>query len=79
MCVSTGWTWDYVADHVTLPRLEALSRVWASRPSVADSVAMVLRAFGWKPAPRRSKAKRKSDVMAELAALPFARAVDRVH
>lgn len=77
MCVSTGWTWDYVADAVTLPRLAALSRVWASRPSVADSVAMVLRAFGWKP-PSRRTTRRKDDALAELAALPFARAVGRV-
>ena len=42
----TGWTWDYVAENVDLPRLEALNRYWAQLPPLHLMVAAY---FGIKP------------------------------
>lgn len=46
VCASTGWTWDYVAEHVDLPRLEALTRYWEGHP---PTHVMVAAYFGIKP------------------------------
>jgi hypothetical protein len=46
VCASTGWTWDYVAENVDLPRLEALNRYWKGHPPVHVMVAAY---FGIKP------------------------------
>lgn len=46
VCASTGWTWDYVAEHVDLPRLQALNKYWAGHPPVHVMVAAYL---GVKP------------------------------
>ena len=35
----TGWTWEYIADHVDLPRLAALQRYWARIPPLHITVA----------------------------------------
>lgn len=42
----TGWTWCYIADHLDLPRLEALNKHWANSPPVHSMVAAYL---GIKP------------------------------
>ena len=46
VCASTGWTWDYVAENVDLPRLECLSRYWDRFPPVHVLVASYM---GIKP------------------------------
>lgn len=30
----TGWTWDYVGEHIDIPRLLALKEYWAENPPV---------------------------------------------
>lgn len=47
LCSATGWTWEYVGQCVTLPRLHAFLEYWRSVPPVAESVAAYL---GVKPA-----------------------------
>lgn len=32
--MSTGWTWEYVGQHMDLPRLFALSGYWKKYPPV---------------------------------------------
>ncbi len=32
VCRATGWTWDYVLDAMTLPRLAAFARHWKLYP-----------------------------------------------
>ena len=32
VCANTGWTWDYVLEHVDIPRFEALSGYWVDHP-----------------------------------------------
>jgi hypothetical protein len=43
---STGWTWDYVSEHVDLPRLNAMNEYWAQFPPVHIMVAGYM---GYKP------------------------------
>lgn len=47
VAASTGWTWDYIAEHVDLPRLAALNTYWDNHPPVHVMVAAYL---GIKPA-----------------------------
>lgn len=42
----TGWTWEYISDHVDLPRLEALNKYWAQFPPAHVLIAAYL---GIKP------------------------------
>lgn len=32
MIASTGWTWDYIADNMDIPRLMELKKYWAKNP-----------------------------------------------
>jgi hypothetical protein len=32
VCAQTGWTWEYVGQHLTLPRLAALNKYWQHNP-----------------------------------------------
>ncbi len=43
LCSTTGWTWEYVGQCVTLPRLYAFLDYWNNEaPPVAESVAAYL-------------------------------------
>ena len=44
-----GWTWEYIGECMTLPRLAAMSEHWKQYPPVHKSVAAYL---GIKPAPK---------------------------
>jgi hypothetical protein len=35
----TGWTWDYISEHVDLPRLESMNRYWEQFPPLHVMVA----------------------------------------
>jgi hypothetical protein len=39
VCASTGWTWDYVLEHVDIPRLETLHKYWADHPPLQWMIA----------------------------------------
>jgi hypothetical protein len=41
-CTLTGWTWDYVADNMTLPRLDVLVKCWRDDDA---PVALLLNAY----------------------------------
>lgn len=40
VCAATGWTWDYIGEHMTLPRLYALFEHWAQYPPVHITAAI---------------------------------------
>lgn len=42
----TGWTWEYIGQHMTLPRLAAFSKKWSEIPPLADAVAALAYGFG---------------------------------
>ena len=46
VCASTGWTWDYVADNLDLPRIKHLNEYWREHPPVHILVASYM---GIKP------------------------------
>lgn len=46
ICQATGWSWDYVEDHLTVPRLRALKRHWAHSPPPPQLLALIARALG---------------------------------
>lgn len=49
MAAATGWTWEYIGQRLTLPRLYALYKHWGSYPPVAVSVARYLGIAPSKP------------------------------
>ena len=38
----TGWTWEYIGQHLTLPRLYEMQRYWEQHPPVGDLMAAYL-------------------------------------
>jgi hypothetical protein len=53
LVASTGWTWEYIDERLTLPRLKALNRYWAHSP---PPHILLRHALGFKPAIRTSQA-----------------------
>lgn len=49
VCAGTGWTWDYVADNIDLPRLKHLGDYWAQHPPIHILMAGYV---GYKPSAR---------------------------
>lgn len=43
---ATGWTWEYIGQNMTLPRLYAFTKMWADTPPLAESVAALAFGFG---------------------------------
>ena len=56
ICAATNWTWDYVLEHVDIPRIEALNRYWENHPPVQWMVASYL---GIKP---KGKSNQDGDI-----------------
>lgn len=42
----TGWTWEHVADTVTLPQVQALSAYWRHQPPMVVLAGRLCRYFG---------------------------------
>jgi len=61
----TGWTWDYIDDEMTLPRLEALNKYWSDFPPVHLTMAAYV---GIKPKKGGKKAQNKEDFDRMVAA-----------
>lgn len=49
MITATGWTWNYVDQHVTLPQVEAMSRFWETIPPAALQLKRISLALGIAP------------------------------
>jgi hypothetical protein len=50
----TGWTWEYINEYMTLPRLYAMDSYWESRPPTHMMVAAYL---GIKKQPKIQRGK----------------------
>lgn len=57
---ATGWTWDYIGEHLTLPRLYALQKHWTVYPPVHIMAAIWA---GYKPAPPKSPEMVQAEAM----------------
>lgn len=73
VCACTGWTWDYVLEHVDLPRLESLNAYWRDYPPLH---VMVRDYLGIKPKTKQQadpQAEAQPDLMAVYAQFPQTR------
>jgi hypothetical protein len=66
ICANTGWTWDYVRNHVDLPTLQALEDEWLDNPPVHRMVATYL---GYER-PAEIEAKNDESLLALMAGMP---------
>jgi hypothetical protein len=57
----TGWTWEYVGRHLTIPRLQALNKFWAQHPSGPSGMVS-----GWGAAPAALTTKPEYGTLEEL-------------
>lgn len=74
LCTVMGWTWEYVEEHMTLPRLYALIETWKQQPPAAVSLANIARALGWQPAAatptaRPAKKRTREEILAEFGGM----------
>lgn len=49
MIACTGWTWDYIDQHVTLPQVQVLNRAWRFLPPAALTLQRIGSYLGLKP------------------------------
>lgn len=64
-----GWTWEYIDEEMTLPRLEVIVTRWDLVPPLSVSCSQMASYFGVSK-PRSKKAKAKgSKVKQDLGAL----------
>ena len=47
-CVETGWTWEYVDEEMTLPRLDGFLKLWKVTPPLRAMLATIASALGWE-------------------------------
>lgn len=59
IAAATGWTWEYIGERLTLPRLYALYAHWRKFPPVAVSVALYLGIKPKAPAPQDDSARER--------------------
>jgi hypothetical protein len=46
ICAQTGWTWEYVGQYMTLPRLKALNKYWENNPPLHQQVQALFGGLG---------------------------------
>lgn len=46
VAAATGWTWEYIGQRLTLPRLFALVKHWKQYPPVHVGVAIIAQGLG---------------------------------
>lgn len=62
-----GWSWEYIDEEMTLPRMEAIAKRWETVPPLSVSVAGIAAALGIKREPKKTVAEEQN--IDELAAL----------
>jgi hypothetical protein len=48
LITATGWTWEYIGEYMTIPRLDALIAYWDTFPPLSHSVneiRQIIRAY----------------------------------
>ena len=64
-----GWSWEYVDEEMTLPRMAAILNHWELTPPVAVSLAGIAASLGVKMEPKKSAAENASELQ-ELLGVP---------
>ena len=67
MIRATGWSWEYVDQHMTLPRLDAFLEDWRQTPAIESLAAWYM---GYKPSGKgNANAEPTPSDIAEMAEL----------
>jgi hypothetical protein len=75
VAAATGWTWEYIGQYLTLPRLFAMHAVWRKYPPLIVAAASLL---GVKAEPEVPKSKEDVAAAMAAAAIRLARATTAV-
>ncbi len=67
---ATGWTWEYIGQCMTLPRLYAMQDYWKGAPPVHESVAAYL-GIKAEPVAPPAAAEEALDLMALIRSAPI--------
>lgn len=70
LCSATGWSWEYVGESVTLPRLYAFLDYWKTAPPVAESVAAFIGIKSSRPPPEAECTAYMQNLPAKVVRLP---------
>lgn len=46
LILETGWTWEYVDEEMTIPRIMGFRAVWKQTPPLRVALAALLKGFG---------------------------------
>lgn len=57
---NTGETWDEIENNMTIPRLQALEKVWETSPPIARSISWIAQSRGMKLKRPRKETKEQS-------------------
>jgi hypothetical protein len=70
VAAATGWTWEYIGEQLTLPRLYALMDHWKRYPPAHVTAALFA---GIKPADEQSRAEVEAETDAFIDSMPTMR------
>ncbi len=63
---SFGWSWEYIDDEMTLPRLKAITARWSEVPPLSTTVLIIARILGYEHKPAVTSSKRSDQDVSEL-------------
>jgi hypothetical protein len=71
--ICTGWTFEYVGNHVDLPRLRSLNRMWEEYPPAHVSLAFLAGTNKKKSKEVKPQEEEKSfeELMASMPRIPM--------
>lgn len=53
----TGWSWEYIDEYMTIPRLEKMTEYWSENPPVHVMLSILASGLGIKRADVKTKGK----------------------
>ena len=72
MCLETGWSWEYVDEEMTLPRLDGFVKLWKQTPPIRTMLAALGSALGMEPNAGSTPKRNRPDLGAYLEGLASA-------
>lgn len=64
-----GWSWEYIDEEMTLPRMAAISKHWEQVPPVSITLAGIAAALGVKKPEKANVQQDMSALMGELGGM----------
>jgi len=59
-----GWSWEYIDEEMTLPRMEAITKRWEVVPPLSVSIASIASALGVKREPKKAPEQSMDELVA---------------